>query len=105
MSEPVTEVPLIGMVLRPPKTVELIASYLRRQIVRGELKAGETLPLASHLREQFGVSRRTLREAVPDPGSGVPLSVGCSPLSAAASSAMNPGFRCPGMPAAMAGSS
>jgi len=63
MSEPVTEVPLIGMVLRPPKTVDLIASYLRRQIVRGERKAGETLPLASHLREQFGVSRRTLREA------------------------------------------
>lgn len=63
MSEPMAEVPRVGMVLRAPKTAELIASHLRRRIVLGELRAGETLPSESHLMEQFGVSRPTLREA------------------------------------------
>ncbi len=54
---------LIGTVVRAPKTGELIASHLRRQIVRGELHPGETLPAESQLMEQFGVSRPTLREA------------------------------------------
>lgn len=63
MSEPVAEVPRIGTVLRAPKTAELIASHLRRRIVRGELRAGDTLPSEIHLMEQFGVSRPTLREA------------------------------------------
>ena len=53
----------IGTVLRAPKTGELIATYLRRQIVRGELRPGETLPAESQLMEQFSVSRPTLREA------------------------------------------
>jgi GntR family transcriptional repressor for pyruvate dehydrogenase complex len=53
----------IGTVVRAPKTGELIATHLRRQIVRGELRPGETLPAESHLMEQFGVSRPTLREA------------------------------------------
>jgi len=53
----------IGTVLRAPKTGELIATHLRRQIVRGELRPGETLPAESQLMEQFGVSRPTLREA------------------------------------------
>ncbi|MDR7167295.1 DNA-binding FadR family transcriptional regulator [Nocardia kruczakiae] len=53
----------VGTVLRAPKTAELIATHLRRQIVRGELKPGETLPSEVHLMEQFGVSRPTLREA------------------------------------------
>ena len=53
----------IGTVVRAPKTGELIASHLRRQIVRGELRPGETLPAESQLMEQFGVSRPTLREA------------------------------------------
>ena len=53
----------VGTVLRPPKTGELIATHLRRQIVRGELRPGETLPAESLLMEQFGVSRPTLREA------------------------------------------
>lgn len=56
-------VPRIGTVMRAPKTAELIASHLRRQIVRGELRAGETLPPEMNLMEQFGVSRPTLREA------------------------------------------
>lgn len=60
---PLSEVPRIGTVMRAPKTAELIASHLRRQIVRGELKPGETLPPEMQLMEQFGVSRPTLREA------------------------------------------
>jgi GntR family transcriptional regulator, transcriptional repressor for pyruvate dehydrogenase complex len=53
----------IGTVVRAPKTGELIASHLRRQIVRGELRLGEALPAESQLMEQYGVSRPTLREA------------------------------------------
>ena len=53
----------IGRVLRAPKTGELIADHLRGQIVRGELRTGETLPSEVLLMEQFGVSRPTLREA------------------------------------------
>jgi DNA-binding FadR family transcriptional regulator len=53
----------IGAVVRAPKTGELIAAHLRRQIVRGTLTPGETLPAESHLMEQYGVSRPTLREA------------------------------------------
>jgi GntR family transcriptional regulator, transcriptional repressor for pyruvate dehydrogenase complex len=49
--------------LRVPKTAELVASHLRRQIVRGELKEGDALPPESALMEHFGVSRPTLREA------------------------------------------
>ncbi len=53
----------IGTVLRAPKTAELIATHLRRQIVRGELRPGQTLPPEVQLMEQYGVSRPTLREA------------------------------------------
>ncbi len=53
----------IGTPMRAPKTAELIASHLRRQIVRGDLKAGETIPPEQQLMEQYGVSRPTLREA------------------------------------------
>ncbi len=51
--------------VRVPKTAELVASHLRRQIVRGELKEGDALPPESALMEHFGVSR-------PDPAGGVP---------------------------------
>jgi DNA-binding FadR family transcriptional regulator len=53
----------VGTVTRAPKTAELIAANLRRQIVQGQLRPGETLPPEVHLMEQFGVSRPTLREA------------------------------------------
>lgn len=56
-------VQLVGKVMRAPKTAELIASHLRRQIVRGDLKPNETLPPEQQLMEQFSVSRPTLREA------------------------------------------
>src|SRR3954452_17953247 len=49
--------------VRVPKTAELVASHLRRQIVRGELKEGDALPPEGALMEHFGVSRPTLREA------------------------------------------
>ena len=42
----------IGTVVRAPKTGELIASHLRRQIVRGEVQPGETLPAEGMLMEQ-----------------------------------------------------
>ncbi|MDF1595059.1 MAG: FadR/GntR family transcriptional regulator [Acidimicrobiia bacterium] len=49
--------------VRVPKMAELIASKLRRRIVRGELVEGDALPSEATLMEQFGVSRPTLREA------------------------------------------
>ena len=52
-----------GPVLRAPKTAELIASYIRGQVVRGDLKTGDSLPPETVLMEMFGVSRPTLREA------------------------------------------
>lgn len=54
----------VGEFLRAPKTAELIATHLRRQIVRGEVKLGETLPPEPDLMAQYGVSRPTLREAL-----------------------------------------
>jgi GntR family transcriptional repressor for pyruvate dehydrogenase complex len=50
--------------IRAPKTAQLIADQLRRQIVLGELTEGDLLPNESSLMEQFGVSRPTLREAL-----------------------------------------
>lgn len=49
--------------VRVPKTAELIAAQVRREIVLGLLKEGDPLPPESNLMEQFGVSRPTLREA------------------------------------------
>jgi DNA-binding FadR family transcriptional regulator len=49
--------------VRVPKTAELVAATLRRQIVRGELREGDALPSETALMEHFGVSRPTLREA------------------------------------------
>ncbi|MCK8669766.1 FadR/GntR family transcriptional regulator [Rhodococcus sp. NPDC003382] len=49
--------------VRIPKTAELVAARLRREIVRGELATGDMLPPEATLMEDFGVSRATLREA------------------------------------------
>jgi GntR family transcriptional regulator, transcriptional repressor for pyruvate dehydrogenase complex len=49
--------------LRIPKAAELIAAYLRRQIVRHELSEGQELPSEAELMARFDVSRPTLREA------------------------------------------
>jgi DNA-binding FadR family transcriptional regulator len=49
--------------LRVPKTSELVAASIRRRIVRGELREGDSLASESALMSQFGISRPTLREA------------------------------------------
>ncbi|WP_216694511.1 FadR/GntR family transcriptional regulator [Dietzia psychralcaliphila] len=53
----------VGRLVRAPKTAELIAADLRRQIVKGELQTGVILPPEAELMGQYGVSRPTLREA------------------------------------------
>jgi DNA-binding FadR family transcriptional regulator len=49
--------------IRVPKTGELVAAELRRQIIRGDLGEGDNLPSETALMGMFGVSRPTLREA------------------------------------------
>lgn len=49
--------------VRVPKTAELLAGHIRKQIVRGELAANDALASETVLMEEFGVSRPTLREA------------------------------------------
>ena len=49
--------------VRVPKTAELVASHIRRRIVRGELVEGDALPPETALMEEFTISRPTLREA------------------------------------------
>jgi len=49
--------------IRVPKTAELVARHLRKQIVRGELAEGDALPSETALMESFSISRPTLREA------------------------------------------
>jgi DNA-binding FadR family transcriptional regulator len=48
---------------RVPNAAELVAAHLRRQIVRGELAEGSSLPPESKLLAAFGVSGPTLRAA------------------------------------------
>lgn len=49
--------------VRPTKMAELVATRIRRMIVREELKEGDWLPTEIDLMDRFGVSRPTLREA------------------------------------------
>ena len=58
-----TDTRQVGQNLRAVKTGEMIASYLRSKIVRGELPQGDCLPSEAELMHQFEVSRPTLREA------------------------------------------
>lgn len=50
--------------LRLPKMAEVVAEFIRRDIVTGVLKEGEQLPAAAVLIERFGVSKPTIREAL-----------------------------------------
>ena len=50
--------------VRTPKTGEMIAERLRRQIARGELAIGERLPPEDDLTATYGIARTTLREAL-----------------------------------------
>src|SRR3982074_3021475 len=49
--------------VRVPKTAELVAAYIRRQIVRGEISEGDALPSETILMGELAISRPTLREA------------------------------------------
>jgi GntR family transcriptional repressor for pyruvate dehydrogenase complex len=49
--------------IRIPKTAELVADSIRRQITGGELKEGDTLLPEAQIIEEFAVSRPTVREA------------------------------------------
>ena len=53
-----------GTPSRLPKTGELVAERLRRQIARGELAIGQRLPPEDELTAVFGIARTTLREAL-----------------------------------------
>lgn len=53
----------IGSRIRVPKTSEIVADHFRGQIVRGELKEGDSLPPEGQLMTNLGISRPTLREA------------------------------------------
>jgi DNA-binding FadR family transcriptional regulator len=47
-----------------PKASEIVANWLRRPIVKGEMAEGAPFPTESQLSEQLGVSRPTVREAM-----------------------------------------
>lgn len=50
--------------VRVPKTAEIVAGKIRRQIVDGSIGSGESLPSEAKLIEMFEVSRPTIREAI-----------------------------------------
>ncbi len=50
--------------IRVPKAAEVLAGRIRKSIVRGELKPGDTLPLEAELVSHYAVSRATVREAI-----------------------------------------
>ena len=55
---------LNGSVVKVPKMAELVATDIRRRIVRGELPEGTSLPPEAEMMAHYGVSRPTLREAL-----------------------------------------
>lgn len=50
--------------IKVPKTHEVVAERLRREIVTGRLPIGERLPPEEELTATFGIARTTLREAL-----------------------------------------
>lgn len=50
--------------MRLPKAAELVAAEIRRDIVRGKLRQGDSLPTEAKLMQRFGISRPTLRESL-----------------------------------------
>lgn len=50
--------------VRPVRSSDDVVAQIRDAIITGDLKVGERLPAERDLREQFGVSRATLREAL-----------------------------------------
>ncbi|MES2986344.1 MAG: GntR family transcriptional regulator [Pseudomonadota bacterium] len=53
-----------GNPIRVPKAADVLASRIRKAIVRGDLKVGEKLPREAELISEFEVSRPTVREAI-----------------------------------------
>ncbi|MFY0729674.1 FadR/GntR family transcriptional regulator [Pseudomonas sp. NFX15] len=49
--------------LHIPKAPQIVAERIKKQIVNGHLREGDTLPAEGRLMEEFGVSRPTIREA------------------------------------------
>lgn len=71
MAEPATDLDgssaapaRVGRPLRLPKMAEVVAEYIRRDIVTGALAQGSSLPTPPVLMERFGVSKPTIREAL-----------------------------------------
>lgn len=50
--------------VRIPKISGIVASAIRKRILRGELSPGDTLPQEQLLADEFGVARATVREAI-----------------------------------------
>jgi GntR family transcriptional regulator, transcriptional repressor for pyruvate dehydrogenase complex len=50
--------------VRPQRVAELVASRLRDRILRGDLRDGDLLPKEDELREEFPVSKPSMREAL-----------------------------------------
>jgi GntR family transcriptional regulator, transcriptional repressor for pyruvate dehydrogenase complex len=63
MSEPGSSTPRHFAAARPQKMAELVAAEIRTQIIKGELRQDDTLPIESELCDMFAISRPTLREA------------------------------------------
>jgi DNA-binding FadR family transcriptional regulator len=64
-AETSTDVPSPGhQALRPEKAAETVANTIRRDIIRGQLRDGDSLAAEAHLIAEFGVSRPTIREAI-----------------------------------------
>ena len=60
-----TESRLAARSIRAPKTGELVAAQIRRQIVRGVLREGEALPSEAELMERYGVLAADAPRGVP----------------------------------------
>src|SRR3984957_14667177 len=52
-----------GQVIRIPKTAEVVASDIRKMIIRGEMSEGDFLQPEAQLMEYYGFSLQTIREA------------------------------------------
>ncbi|MBV9843117.1 MAG: FadR family transcriptional regulator [Sphingomonadaceae bacterium] len=50
--------------VRVQKAAELVADQIRRAIIRGTLRDGDSLPAEAHLIAEYQVSRPTIREAI-----------------------------------------
>jgi DNA-binding FadR family transcriptional regulator len=63
-AKPEPAAPTVGRnVIRIPKTAEVVASHIRKMIIRGEVREGDFLQPEAALMEHFGTSRPTIREA------------------------------------------